>query len=104
MFLNKGTVMTTSSSPSSNMPFIDLKTQYQRIKPQVLQCIDQVLEHGQYILGPEHDQLEKVLSDYVGCPHSLAVANGTDALLIPLMALGIGPGLVFLPQLKLSHS
>jgi UDP-2-acetamido-2-deoxy-ribo-hexuluronate aminotransferase len=74
------------------MSFIDLKTQYQQIKKQVLERMEQVLEHGQYILGPEHDQFEKDLAKYVGCKHAIAMSNGTDATMVPLMALGIGPG------------
>ena len=82
----------TTMTAKDNLPFIDLKTQYQKIKPKIQQRIDQVLEHGQYILGPEHDQLEAELAKYVGCKHAIAMSNGTDALLVPLMALGIGPG------------
>ena len=72
------------------MQFIDLKTQYQRIKADVNARIQKVLDHGQYILGPEVTELEKKLAAYVGCKHCIAVANGTDALLIAMMALGIG--------------
>ena len=71
---------------------IDLKTQYGRIRQDVLRRIEAVLEHGQYILGPEVRELEQRLAEYVGVKHCLAVASGTDALLMPLMALGVGPG------------
>jgi UDP-2-acetamido-2-deoxy-ribo-hexuluronate aminotransferase len=71
---------------------IDLKTQYARIRDDVDRRIKRVLEHGQYILGPEVKELEERLASYVGVKHCIAVASGTDALLMPLMALGIGPG------------
>jgi UDP-2-acetamido-2-deoxy-ribo-hexuluronate aminotransferase len=74
------------------MDFIDLKTQYRRIEQDVNRRIRNVLEHGQYILGPEVTELEEKLATYVGARHCIAVASGTDALLIALMALGVGPG------------
>jgi UDP-2-acetamido-2-deoxy-ribo-hexuluronate aminotransferase len=74
------------------MDFIDLKTQYRRIKPSVDARIARVLDHGQYILGPEVSELEKQLAEYVGTKHCIAASSGTDTLLIALMALGIGPG------------
>lgn len=75
-----------------NIPFIDLKTQYQALKPQIQERINRVLEHGQYIMGPEVRELEEKLADYVGVKHCIAVSSGTDSLLIAMMALGIGPG------------
>lgn len=74
------------------MQFIDLKSQYAQIKEQVNKGIDGVLEHGRYVFGPEIDELEKRLAEYVGTKHALACSSGTDALLMPLMAWGIGPG------------
>jgi UDP-2-acetamido-2-deoxy-ribo-hexuluronate aminotransferase len=74
------------------MDFIDLKAQYRRIKPSVDARIARVLEHGQYILGPEVAELERSLAGYVGARHCVAASSGTDTLLIALMALGIGPG------------
>jgi UDP-2-acetamido-2-deoxy-ribo-hexuluronate aminotransferase len=74
------------------MDFIDLKTQYRRLKPSIDARISRVLEHGQYILGPEVAELEQRLAEYVGSKHCIGVASGTDALLISLMALGIRPG------------
>jgi UDP-2-acetamido-2-deoxy-ribo-hexuluronate aminotransferase len=71
---------------------IDLKTQYARIRDDVDRRIKKVLESGQYILGPEVRELEERLAKFVGVKHCLAVASGTDALLMPLMALGIKPG------------
>ncbi len=74
------------------IPFIDLKTQYQNLKPSIQKKIDQVLEHGQYIMGPEVKELEKALEAYTGAKHCITVSSGTEALLMSLMALGIGPG------------
>ena len=74
------------------MQFIDLKAQYHRIEDDVNRRIKAVLEHGKYILGPEVAELEEKLAEYVGVKHCISVANGTDALQIALMALGIKPG------------
>jgi UDP-2-acetamido-2-deoxy-ribo-hexuluronate aminotransferase len=74
------------------IPFIDLKTQYKAISPQLHARINAVLEHGQYIMGPEVRELEQRLEEYTGATHCIAVASGTEALLISLMALGIGRG------------
>ena len=75
-----------------NIPFIDLKTQYESLKPQIHERINRVLEHGQYIMGPEVKELEEALQLYTGAKHCITVASGTEALLISLMALGIKPG------------
>jgi UDP-2-acetamido-2-deoxy-ribo-hexuluronate aminotransferase len=72
--------------------FIDLKSQYRRIKPSVDARIARVLEHGNYVMGPEVAELEQVLAKYCGTKHCVSVASGTDALMIALMALEIGPG------------
>lgn len=74
------------------MNFIDLKTQYQNIKNDVDARIQKVLDHGQYILGPEVKELEEKLANYVGVKHCIGCSSGTDALLITMMALDIGPG------------
>ncbi|WP_197038328.1 DegT/DnrJ/EryC1/StrS family aminotransferase [Billgrantia saliphila] len=74
------------------MDFIDLKAQQERIRERVNVGIRNVLEHGKYILGPEVDELEARLADYVGVRHCITCANGTDALQIAQMALGIAPG------------
>lgn len=74
------------------MEFIDLKSQYRRLKTEIDAGIHRVLDHGQYILGPEVDELEEKLAAYTGARHCISVANGTDALQIAMMALGIGPG------------
>lgn len=74
------------------MEFIDLKSQYRQLKTQIDAGIQRVLDHGQYILGPEVAELEEKLAAYTGAKYCISVANGTDALQIALMALGVGPG------------
>ena len=74
------------------IPFVDLQAQYQALKPQIQQRINAVLDHGQYIMGPEVRELEVRLEAYTGAKHCITCASGTEALLISLMALGIGAG------------
>jgi dTDP-4-amino-4,6-dideoxygalactose transaminase len=74
------------------MQFIDLEAQQRRIFEKIEKNIHAILEHGKYIMGPEVGKLEKALSEYVGAKHAIACASGTDALLLTLMAKGIGPG------------
>ena len=77
--------------PGEMIPFIDLKSQYRALKNEVDEAIQRVLDHGQFILGPEVAQMERALAEYSGVRHCIAVASGTDALLMSLMALGVGP-------------
>lgn len=74
------------------MQFIDLKKQYQVLRDPINSRIQQVLNHGQYIMGPEVKELEAALQAYTGAKHCITVASGTEALLMSLMALGIGAG------------
>lgn len=74
------------------MQFIDLKRQYERIKQDVDARIHKVLDSGLYIMGPEIVELENRLAEYVGVNYCVACSSGTDALIIPLMALGVGKG------------
>lgn len=74
------------------MEFCDLKSQYQRLKAEIDAGIQRVLNHGQYILGPEVAELEEKLAAYTGAKYCITCANGTDALQVAQMALGIGPG------------
>ncbi len=74
------------------MQFIDLKAQYTALKPDIDAGIQRVLEHGQYIMGPEVAELEAALCAFTGAPHCITVASGTEALLIALMALDLQPG------------
>jgi UDP-2-acetamido-2-deoxy-ribo-hexuluronate aminotransferase len=74
------------------MNFVDLKTQYERIQEDVQARLQAVLTHGRYVMGPEISELEERLAAMIGARHAVAVASGTDALLIALMALEVGPG------------
>jgi UDP-2-acetamido-2-deoxy-ribo-hexuluronate aminotransferase len=75
-----------------SIPFIDLQAQYRALKPNILERINRVLEHGQYIMGPEVEELENKLCTFTEAKHCITVASGTEALLISLMALGIKAG------------
>lgn len=74
------------------MEFVDLRAQYRRLKPRIDARIQAVLDHGRFILGPEVHELELRLAARIGARHAIACASGTDALLVAMMALGIGPG------------
>jgi len=74
------------------MDFIDLKAQYTALKPSIDARIQRVLDHGQYIMGPEVAELEAALAAFTGAQHCITVASGTEALLIALMALDLQPG------------
>lgn len=76
----------------SPIEFIDLKSQQERIRPELDRRMKAVLAHGQYIMGPEVKELEERLAAYVGVKHCIAASSGTDTLFIALLALGIGPG------------
>lgn len=81
------------------VPFSGLSTQSRMIRCEVDRRIAGVLNHGQFIMGPEVGELEVALSDYCGARHTICVANGTDALQICLMAIGVGPGdAIFIPS------
>lgn len=74
------------------IPFFDLAAQQEVIKSQINENIAKVLAHGKYILGPEVAELEERLCEYTGAKYCITCANGTDALQIALMAIGVGPG------------
>ncbi|WP_136660952.1 DegT/DnrJ/EryC1/StrS aminotransferase family protein [Nitratireductor sp. XY-223] len=81
------------------MQFIDLAAQRARIGGRIEQAVSKVLSEGRYILGPEVSEFEAKIADYLGVTHAIGCANGTDALLVPLMAWEIGPGdAVFVPS------
>lgn len=85
-------------SAAGPVPFLDLKAQQARIGPEMRRRIDTVLEHCQFVMGPEVAELEAELARRAGAAHCIAVSSGTDALLIAMMAEDIGPGdAVFLP-------
>ena len=74
------------------MDFIDLSAQQKTIRVKIEKRLKDVLDHGQYIMGPEVFEFEEKLKSYVGVNHCISCSSGTDALIIPLMAKGIGPG------------
>lgn len=74
------------------MQFIDLKAQYHALKDPIDSRLNHILNHGKYIMGPEVDELEHQLCDYLDVKHCVTVSSGTDALLISLLAIGIKPG------------
>ncbi|MEF8721774.1 MAG: aminotransferase class I/II-fold pyridoxal phosphate-dependent enzyme [Candidatus Accumulibacter delftensis] len=81
-----------NTSEQETLSFIDLAAQQVALRPQIERNIDIVLHHGQYIMGPEVKALEEKLAEYSGAKHCITVASGTEALLISLMALGVGAG------------
>lgn len=74
------------------IPMVDLKTQYHNLKNEIDQAVLNAIESGQYILGPNVTAFEQEAADYLGAPHAVGVASGTDALHLALLAAGIGPG------------
>ena len=74
------------------MQFIDLKSRHKLIGDKINDRIQKVMDHGQFILGPEVRELEEKLAEYTGSKHCITVSSGTDSLLIALMALGVGVG------------
>lgn len=82
----------------AQIPFVDLRLQYQRLKSEIDGRIRAVLDHGRFVMGPEVEELEGRLGEFVGGAHTIGCSSGTDALLMGLMACEIGPGdAVFLP-------
>ena len=87
------------SEYSAPTQFIDLAAQQKLIRPQLDAAIKKVLDHGQYIMGPEVKEFESQLCEFTGAKHALTCANGTDALTLVLMAWGVGPGdAIFVPS------
>jgi dTDP-4-amino-4,6-dideoxygalactose transaminase len=75
-----------------NIPLVDLKAQYQSIKPDVDAAIHRILDNTAFILGKEVESFEEAFASYMDCKHAIGVSNGTEALLLPLVALGVGAG------------
>jgi dTDP-4-amino-4,6-dideoxygalactose transaminase len=84
--------MTTRSATDVSVPLLDLAAQYRPIRDEVLAAITRVCDSPRFIMGPEVDALERELAALIGAPHAIAVSSGTDALLVALTALGVGPG------------
>lgn len=91
-------VMAAEQAAAGPIAFIDLQAQRRRLGRRIDEAVGRVLEHGRFIMGPEVRELEDRLAGFVGVKHAISCASGTDALLLPLMAWGIGPGdAVFVP-------
>ena len=78
--------------PQPKIEFIDLKAQYAALRDEIAVRMQKVLDHGQYIMGPEVKELEAALVAHTGAKHCITVASGTEALLIAMMALDLKPG------------
>ena len=74
------------------IPILDLKAQFKPIRQEVLTAIEEVCDEQGFVLGPRVEQLEIALAKFVGTPHAIGVASGSDALLLSLMSIGVGPG------------
>ena len=74
------------------IPIVDLRAQYSQIRDEVRRAVDEVSETQQFILGPAVKEFEDRMGAYLGCGSTVGVASGSDALLLALMALGVGPG------------
>ena len=74
------------------MKFVDLDAQFKVVEPEIRAALDRVLQHTQFIMGPEIQALERQLSEYCGARHALTAGSGSDALLMALMAYDVGPG------------
>ncbi|MFD1175577.1 DegT/DnrJ/EryC1/StrS family aminotransferase [Paenibacillus puldeungensis] len=74
------------------IPLLDLKSEVSELKPQLLRAMEDVLDEGAFIMGNQVKQLEREAAEYLGCKHAIALNSGTDALVIALLAAGIGPG------------
>jgi dTDP-4-amino-4,6-dideoxygalactose transaminase len=99
--MRKGAEVTINAPSSSGvavqekpaaLKFLDLGLQYEQIRDEITQAVTHVLEAQRFVLGPEVEQLEAEIADYVGCRYAVACASGTDALILSLLAIGIGPG------------
>lgn len=81
-----------STTPKHRVPLLDLKAQYETVRTEVNAAMARVIESQHFILGPEVDAFEKEIAAYSGVKHAIGVSSGTDAILVALMALGVGPG------------
>ena len=86
------TTQTTTTTPTQKVPLLDLTAQFRSIEPEIREAIERVLVSGRYIQGPEVVEFEKEVGAYCDVPHAIACASGTDALILAMRALGVGPG------------
>lgn len=78
---------------TARIPFVDFGARVRELRPEIDAALARVLDSGWFILGPEVEAFERELAAALGVPHAVAVGNGTDALEIALLALGVGPGM-----------
>lgn len=90
--ITKSTNAPKNSAPTPLFPFLDLKAEYAKMKPELLAAIEHVMDGQHFIMGPEVGQLETEIAAFVGCSFAMGCASGSDALLLSLMALGIDAG------------
>jgi len=90
--INTGTTALAEQEKAAPLPFLDLGKQFEQIRAEVQLAVTQVLETQRFVLGPEVEQLEAEISNYLGCRFAVACASGTDALILALLAAGIRPG------------
>ena len=83
---------TSRARPAVSVPLLDLSAQWAEIRGEALAAITRVCDSQRFILGPEVEAVERELAAAIGVPHAIGVSSGTDALLVALMALGVGPG------------
>ena len=74
------------------VPLLDLRPQHEGLRDEIIAAVTDVIDSTRYIMGPELEQFEEVVAEYSGCKYALGVSSGTDALLLALMSLNIGPG------------
>ncbi len=89
------TLPTAAEKPTAALapfPFLDLQAQFETIRDEVMTAVARTMQSQRFILGPEVEALEAEIAEYVGCRFAIACASGSDALLLALMALGVGPG------------
>lgn len=89
---NQAFIMDWTQRQPLTFPFIDLPSQQLDLRPQLERGLFDILKHGNYIMGKEIEQFERQLADFIGVKHALACSNGTDTLLMALMAYGVKPG------------
>lgn len=85
----------------THVPMLDLNAQYLPVEAKVIEAITRVVRSKQFVMGPQVAELEQALSEYCQVPHTIGVSSGTDALVLALMALGIGAGDEVITSLRL---
>lgn len=84
--------MTAMAEPATAIPFIDIRPQTERLRAEIDRRIAAVIDHGQFIMGPEVAELEAALAEFCGCRHAVSCSSGTDAIVLAMLARGVGRG------------